>query len=81
MKILPVVDKKAKSMFLELVTLIYKDDKAYVRPLDAQIEEIFNPAANNFFTHGEAERFILVNDEGTTIGRVAAFINTKKAMA
>lgn len=79
MKILPVVDKKTKSMFLDLVELIYKDDKEYVRPLDVQIEEIFDPASNNFFTHGEAERFILVNEEGATIGRVAAFINTKKA--
>ena len=79
MKILPVIDKETKSKFLDLVELIYKDDEAFVRPLDVQIEEIFNPATNNFFTHGEAERFILVNDDGVTIGRVAAFINSKKA--
>lgn len=79
MKIVVVNDSSSKSEFLDVVDLIYKEDDNYVRPLDAQIEEIFNPKVNSFYSHGEAERFILIDDSGTTIGRVAAFINREKA--
>ncbi|MDD4603652.1 MAG: GNAT family N-acetyltransferase, partial [Bacteroidales bacterium] len=34
---------------------------------------------NSFFEHGEAIRWILCNEDGKVIGRVAAFINKKKA--
>ncbi|URW80028.1 GNAT family N-acetyltransferase [Xiashengella succiniciproducens] len=79
MKIVKVSDKRTVREFLDVVDLVYKNDKVYVRPLDAQIEAIFDPAVNKFFQHGSAERFILVDDNGKTIGRVAAFINERKA--
>lgn len=79
MKILSVDNQITRMMFLDVVDLIYKEDSAYIRPLDVQIEEIFSPKSNDFFKHGDAARFILVNDNGEAIGRVAAFINQKKA--
>ena len=79
MQIVTVNSRKTKSQFLEVVTLIYKGDGCYIRPLDIMIEEIFDPSKNEFYQHGEAERFILVDNAGITIGRVAAFINKKKA--
>ncbi|MGQ1945831.1 GNAT family N-acetyltransferase [Geofilum sp. OHC36d9] len=79
MKILPVIDKSTTAMFLDVVKVVYKGDNNYVRPLDVQIEEVFNPQKNKFFSHGEAIRFVLVDDNGGAIGRVAAFINEKKA--
>ena len=78
MKILEVKDKISRKQFLEVVEDIYQNDDAYVRPLDGMIEEIFDPSQNIFFTHGSATRFILIN-ENRVIGRVAAFINEKKA--
>ncbi|HBG88176.1 MAG TPA: N-acetyltransferase, partial [Marinilabiliaceae bacterium] len=79
MKIVKVSDKKSVREFLNVVDLVYKGDSAYVRPLDVQVEQIFNPHSNDFYNHGSAERFILLDDTGKTIGRVAAFINEKKA--
>ena len=79
MEILPVSNLETVREFLNVVGLIYKDDKNYIRPLDAQIEEIFDPSVNDFFKHGQAQRFILKDDKGLTIGRVGAFINDKKA--
>ena len=79
MKIIEVNDKKTDLQFLDVVKLIYKNDKNYVRPLDAQIREIFDPKQNEFFKHGKATRFILLDDNNKTIGRIGAFINDKKA--
>jgi len=79
MRVIPVESKRTRSQFLEVVNVIYKNDAAYVRPLDVMIEEIFDPKINEFYQHGEAARFLLVDDNNAPIGRVAVFINRKKA--
>jgi len=79
MQIIEVSDKKTKHQFLNVVRLIYQNDPVYVRPLDKEIESVFNPEQNGFFNHGEATRWILHDDNGQPIGRVAAFINRHKA--
>lgn len=78
MTLYEVTDNRTRKAFLEVVDLIYKDDQAYVRPLDVSVEEVFDKNKNSFFSHGEATRFIL-QKENVVIGRVAAFINNKKA--
>lgn len=79
MKIIEVNNPITKKLFLDVVDDIYKGDDVYVRPLDVEIESIFNPQSNVFHSHGKAIRWILQDDKGKTIGRVAAFINNKKA--
>lgn len=79
MKIIEVNTPSTHRLFLDMVDDIYKNDEHYVRPLDIEIENIFNPKANSFHSHGKAIRWILQNDSGKTIGRVAAFIDEKKA--
>ncbi|WP_282036051.1 GNAT family N-acetyltransferase [Saccharicrinis aurantiacus] len=79
MKILEVVDKKSIQQFLDITNLIYKDDENYVRPLDIVVNEVFTPEKNPFYKHGSATRFIALDNDGQVVGRVAAFINEKKA--
>lgn len=79
MKITEVVDKKAANKFLEVPKILYKDDPNFICPLDTQINAIFNPQKNAFYSHGEAIRWYAEDDQGKLIGRVAAFINEKKA--
>jgi hypothetical protein len=79
MKVLEVKDGKTERDFLDVVEHIYKGDNVYVRPLDADLKGVFDPENNGFFKHGEANRWVLYNNENKAIGRVAAFINTKKA--
>ncbi len=79
MKIHEVTTKKDKKRFLDVAREIYKNDPVWVCPLDSAIEGIFNPDKNVFFRHGEAARWYMTDDEGNLIGRVAAFINEKKA--
>lgn len=64
-----------KQAFLQVAVDIYKDDPNWIRPLDKDIEEVFNPQKNKFFRKGECTRWILKNDNGQNIGRVAAFVN------
>lgn len=79
MKLVEVADNWSKNQFLQLPFTIYKDDPNWVCPLFNDIESVFDPKRNNFFSYGKCTRWILVDDQGQTIGRIAAFINNKKA--
>src|SRR5690606_23596575 len=47
--------------------------RSYIRPLDADINEIFDPEKNNSFKQGECRRWLLKDVSGKYIGRIAAF--------
>lgn len=79
MKIKEVADKKNRQEFLDVARMIYRNDPNWICPLDMDIEAVFDPAKNDFFKHGKCARWVLANDNGLVIGRVAAFINDKKA--
>ena len=77
MKIIEVSSKKLIKEFLMLPVRLYENEPAWIRPLDKDIEAVFDVEKNKTFKHGECTRWILVNDAGETIGRVAAFINKR----
>jgi len=77
MKLIEVRDKRSIGEFVDVARVIYKDDKNWVCPLDKDIDSVFNPKQNSFFKHGEAIRWVLKNDNGKLIGRIAAFIDNK----
>ncbi|MEI6050271.1 MAG: GNAT family N-acetyltransferase [Bacteroidota bacterium] len=79
MKIIRVTDRKTRKKFLDTAKIIYKNDKTWVCPFDNEIEAIFDPKKNSYYKHGEAERWILKDDNGNLIGRVAAFIDRNLA--
>jgi len=62
-------------LFLELPVSINKGNPNWIRPLDKDIEEVFDPARNKFFKKGECVRWLLKDDNGKVIGRIAAFVN------
>lgn len=65
-----------KREFLDMTLSIYKNDANWIRPLDKDVEEVFDPEKNKFFKQGECRRWLL-KDQGRTIGRIAAFTNKK----
>lgn len=79
MQIIEVKDKKQIRAFLDLPRELYKNDPNWVCPLENDIESVFDPRKNNFHANGSCIRWILINAEGKVIGRIAAFINNKKA--
>lgn len=81
MKIIEVKSRKDARRFLDVARVLYKNDSNWICPLDKDIEAIFDPKKNTYFSHGEAIRWILQDGNGKLTGRVAAFINHKKAQA
>jgi hypothetical protein len=72
-----VVDQLSKRNFLELPVRLYKNEQNWVRPLDNDIEAVFDPEKNKMFQRGVCCRWVLKNSNGLTVGRVAAFIDNK----
>jgi hypothetical protein len=60
--------------FLDVVSLIYKDDPVFTRPLDQDLKDRLDTKKNPFFAHGEAAVFT-AHDNGTCVGRVTATID------
>jgi hypothetical protein len=77
MQITEVTDAIAAKQFLKMALAIYKNDPEWVQPLDKDINEVFDKETNKAFRFGEAIRWILKDDAGNVIGRIAAFVNSK----
>ncbi len=76
MKLREVTTEKDKRTFLEIPVRLHGNNPAYIRPLDKDIEEVFDTAKNKTFKFGECTRWILEKD-GQDVGRIAAFTNKK----
>lgn len=77
MKTILVNDATTEKEFLNFQPRLFKNDKNYIRPLNKDIEEVFNPQKNKFFRNGTCERFLFKNDKNETVGKVAIFIHEK----
>jgi len=63
--------------FIAVNTIINKKDPNYIRPLDKDVNDVFDTAKNKTFRQGKAIRWLLINDDNELIGRIAAFTNKK----
>lgn len=79
MDCIEVTDKKTRKEFLRVPKILYKKDPNWTCPLDIEIENTFNPQKNACFNHGNALRWVLKDDLGKLIGRIAAFYDKNKA--
>jgi hypothetical protein len=81
MKITEVKTKADSKEFIDFPKRLYKDDPNWICPLDSGIESVFDPARNHTFRNGKAVRWLLKDDNGTTTGRIAAFIDKVRSAA
>ena len=77
MELIEVTDKKTERQFVEVNVLLNRSNPNYIRPLDKDVLAVFDPEHNKAFRFGEAKRWILKDEEGQLIGRIAAFTNKK----
>ncbi|MER3469888.1 MAG: hypothetical protein C4330_00735 [Chitinophagaceae bacterium] len=77
MQLIEVNDQKAAKEFISVNVLINQNNPNYIRPLDKDINDVFDEKKNKTFRFGKVTRWILKNDKGELIGRIAAFTNKK----
>jgi hypothetical protein len=77
MQLVEVTTPKLASQFIRVNVEINKNDPEYIRPLEKDIHDVFDPKKNKTFRFGEATRWILMDKSGQPIGRIAAFVNKK----
>jgi hypothetical protein len=77
MTMLPVENARTEELFYQTPRLIYQNDANWICPLENDIRDVFSPVKNKFFKTGKIIRWVLLNEEQTPIGRIAAFINKK----
>ena len=78
MKIVAVNNRKAEKAFLDFPRKLYRNDPNHVVQFDSEIRNAFDPEINPYFRHGDAVRWIALNERGETVGRIAAFYDTQK---
>ena len=77
MQLIPVTDKTTAEQFLTVAVQLNQNDPNWIRPLDKDINEVFDKEKNKAFRFGEVIRWILKDNTGKLIGRIAAFTNKK----
>src|SRR5665213_248366 len=77
MQLLQVLDNTSAKEFLNVPLIIYKDDPNFIQPLDNDINDVFDPEKNKAFRFGECSRWLLKDEDGNLIGRIAAFVDKK----
>lgn len=77
MQLIEVKDAQAAQDFIRVNNLINKDNPAYIYPLEKDIHETFSKEKNKAFRAGEVTRWILKDEKGNLVGRIAAFVNKK----
>jgi GNAT superfamily N-acetyltransferase len=71
-------DKSLQRIFLQFPVRLYASDANWIRPLDSDVANVFDSKKNGHFKQGEAIRWVLLDDAGVAIGRVAAFYEQSK---
>jgi hypothetical protein len=77
MQLIEVNDISSATDFIEVNVIINKGNPQYIRPLDKDIDDVFDEKKNKAFRFGKVKRWILRNNDGQLIGRIAAFTNSK----
>ncbi|MDQ3844557.1 MAG: hypothetical protein M3342_11170, partial [Bacteroidota bacterium] len=76
-KIVEVNSPALERDFIQVNVICNKHLENYIRPLDKDMREVFDPKKNKTFRFGKAIRWILKNEKSELIGRIAAFTNKR----
>ncbi len=77
MQLTEVTNAATAKEFIQTNVIICGKLPNYIRPLDKDVMEVFDKEKNKAFRFGEATRWILKDNDGQLIGRIAAFTNKK----
>jgi GNAT superfamily N-acetyltransferase len=63
--------------FIQVNVLLNRSNPNYIRPLDNEVNDVFDPSKNKNYKYGETKRWILKDSNGKLTGRIAAFTHSK----
>ncbi|WP_109831385.1 hypothetical protein [Reichenbachiella versicolor] len=76
MEIREVTTEADRVAFIQFPVELYKNEPNWIRPLDKDIESVFDENINPTFKFGKCTRFLL-RKEGKVIGKIAVFVNER----
>lgn len=77
MRITTVSSSNEVVRFHKVPFTIYSNDPNWIPHIKQEVDAVFNKDKNHLFKKGVAQRWLLIDDEGNDVGRVAAFIDFK----
>lgn len=77
MQIIEVNEAELVKDFLAVNAIMNAENPNYIRALDNEVNEVFDPLKNKNFKWGQAKRWVAYTDSGELVGRIAAFSNDK----
>jgi len=77
MRIFEIKSKIDEREFIQTHVRINKFFSNWIRPFDHDVMAVFDPQKNKLLQHGEAIRWIVKDNEGSCLGRIAAFVNKR----
>jgi len=77
MRLIEVTDHHLAKAFLQVNSSLHAADPLFIRPLDKDIEEIFDSSKNKFLKEGKAIRWLLQDESENFVGRIAACVHPK----
>lgn len=75
MQIIEVRSEADWHLFHRVPHRVYAEDPNWIFPMEADIQDTFNPQKNLVFKNGAAAVFVMVDDQGIPVGRITAFID------
>jgi hypothetical protein len=77
MQLIEITSAQLAAAFIKANVDINKSNPNYIRPLDKDIKDVFDEKVNKAFRFGKCNRWILKDENGKLLGRIAAFVNRK----
>jgi hypothetical protein len=77
MQVQEVTSPALEHAFLNINVVLNQTNPGYIRPLDKDIRDVFDKKKNKTFRFGTVIRWVLKNNQGELVGRIAAFTNKK----
>ena len=76
--VVEVDGERLEDIFFQIPERLYKNDPDWIPMVRNDVASVFDRLKNPYFNHGEAIRWVLMNNAGEACGRIAAFINFEK---
>lgn len=77
MKLIEVNSPDLELEFLKVHDAMNRDNPNWIKPLNKDVLEIFDKSKNKHLQQGEVVRWLLQNEKGEFLGRIAAFVNRR----